>query len=66
MIRFEKKIQPLAHRSEFVRRMVKNFVFTMLIMGISLMIGTVGYRFFDPRMSLVDSFLNSAMLLSTV
>lgn len=66
---FENKKQPLASPQTFYRRIGRNFLFTLIILAVSLVIGTAGfYLTRDPQCSvpvtLLDAFHNSAMLLS--
>jgi hypothetical protein len=46
----------------FALRMVVHAGVALVVIGISLLIGMIGYRQFE-QMSWVDAFLNSAMLL---
>lgn len=47
----------------FYRKMVRNFVFGIIAMGFSLLIGMVGYRYLES-LSWLDSYLNASMILS--
>ena len=60
---YENKRQPLASRGKFVRRLVKNFVLTMLILVICLMIGVAGYHY-TANIGWLDSLHNASMILS--
>jgi hypothetical protein len=59
---FEHHSEPLLPRADFLRRQLKHFWIVLLIIGGSLLIGMVGYHFFEG-MNWVDSFLNTSMLL---
>lgn len=52
---------PLA-RPEFVRRLLGHALFVLALIVVSLDIGMLGYMGFE-KLSWVDAFLNSAMLL---
>ena len=53
--------KPLA-RAHFTRRLAKHGAFAAALIAISLAIGMAGYCTFE-RLSLLDGFLNTAMLL---
>jgi hypothetical protein len=61
---YEHKKQPLAPRSVFYKRIAKNLLVALLIMAISLAIGTVGFHNTCANIRWLDAFHNSAMLLS--
>lgn len=50
------------NRRRFFRRQLLHSVVSIAVLAVSLLIGMVGYRHFE-RMSWLDAFLNSAMLL---
>jgi len=62
MLKFEKRDEKLLPRSKFFLRLVKFAFIALGIIAISLIIGILGYQQFEG-MSLVDAFLNSAMLM---
>lgn len=62
-MRFEKKHQPLADRSRFLKRMFWYFLGSVLLMSFSLGLGVLGYRYF-AELSWVDSLLNASMILT--
>jgi len=62
MLKFEKRNEKLIPRSKFFLRLVKFLFIALGIVAISLLIGILGYQQFEG-MSLVDAFLNSAMLM---
>ena len=60
---YEHKKQPLASRKKFIRRLVKNVVFTILILIVCLMIGVLGYHY-TANIGWLDSLHNASMILS--
>jgi hypothetical protein len=60
---FERLGQPLASRRVFIKRMAWSVVVWLGIMLFGLGIGIAGYMFFEG-MSLIDAYLNAAMILS--
>jgi Ca2+/H+ antiporter len=54
---------PLPTRAEFALRMLRRAVWFGGVLGFSLGIGAVGYRFTE-KMSWVDATLNAAMILT--
>lgn len=59
---FEKRTEPLLPRSKFFLRVVKFTLIAISIIVISLILGIIGYMQTD-HLSLVDAFLNAAMLM---
>ncbi len=59
---FERRQEPLASRATFFRRMVKYVLVAVGFIGLSLLIGMLGYHYLEG-LSWVDSFVNSAMLM---
>lgn len=59
---FEHRNQPLASQAVFARRMARFIITAMVIMLGSLLLGVLGYRFFEG-LSWLDSLLNASMLL---
>jgi hypothetical protein len=59
---FERSHEPLAGHRIFVRRAVLYLGFSILIIGVSLGIGILGYRLTEG-MSWLDALLNASMLL---
>lgn len=59
---YERRHQPLASRRHFFRRVALHIFAALLVLGMSLGIGMLGYRQFE-QLSWIDAFLNSAMLL---
>lgn len=66
---YEHKKQPLAPPKIYYRRIASNFVLTLLILGGSLSMGTLGFYFTrsthcDQTIGWLDAFHNASMLLS--
>ena len=59
---FEHHRQPLATRAEFARRMLRYSLVTAGIIFASLVIGMLGYHYFES-LSWIDSLLNASMIL---
>jgi len=60
---FEHYQEPLKPRKEFVSRQIKYLVFALVILLLSIGIGTVGYHVFG-NLKWIDSFLNASMILT--
>jgi sterol desaturase/sphingolipid hydroxylase (fatty acid hydroxylase superfamily) len=60
---FEKRGEPLAPKSRFRSRLLRNLQAGALTIAAALAIGMAGYGYF-AHMGAVDAFLNSAMILS--
>jgi hypothetical protein len=60
---YESKHQPLLSRAAFARRLARNFMAASLLIGVSLLIGMIGYRYLE-RMDWIDAFANASMILS--
>jgi hypothetical protein len=66
---YEPKRAPLAPKSVFYKRMARNLLLTMAVLGVCLVIGTLGYYWTrktnDPNVpSALDCFHNASMILS--
>jgi hypothetical protein len=59
---FEHRSQPLLNRRSFLKRLAGSTALGIGLVGLSLLIGMLGYHFFEG-LSAIDSFLNAAMLL---
>ncbi|MEO8195142.1 MAG: hypothetical protein ABI689_00305 [Thermoanaerobaculia bacterium] len=59
---YERHSRPLLKRPAFHRRLLLHFLLAFALIAGSLGLGMVGYVFFE-RLSWLDAFLNSAMLL---
>ena len=62
LIEYERKSEPLLSHADFLRRLAGNAVVAGILILISLIIGMVGYCLLE-HLSLIDAFLNAAMLL---
>jgi len=60
---FEHRRQPLLDRKAFVKRQWRYVLVAASFVGISLVMGTVGYVAFAGQ-SVVDAFLNASMILA--
>jgi hypothetical protein len=60
---FERKSEPLAPPRVFLARLLCSLLLSMLIVGLSLGLGTWGYHGFG-RLGWTDSLLNAAMILT--
>ncbi len=60
---YEHKSQPLASTSVYYRRILSNLFKSICILGASLFIGILGYKFLGP-MSWIDALHNASMILS--
>jgi hypothetical protein len=63
LFHFESREQPLAAPRSFAMRLLGNAVWSLAIIVIWLIIGMAGYSGFEG-MSLIDAFVNAAMILS--
>ncbi|MBX9590604.1 MAG: hypothetical protein K2X43_14955 [Hyphomonadaceae bacterium] len=63
LLAYESRKQPLASRRRFLRRMAVSIVAALMIVGVSLFAGMLGYAHLEG-MSWLDAFLNAAMILS--
>lgn len=59
---YESRRQRPLSRSAFIQRLIRHAVAILLLIGGSLALGMIGYMRFE-KLSAVDAFLNSAMLL---
>ena len=62
MFHYEKRGEKPLSKCEFILRLLKTFRLIGLFVGVSLLIGIVGYRYFEG-MSWINSFLNACMIL---
>jgi hypothetical protein len=63
LLHFENRNQPVLPARAFFGRVAKNFGLAALLIGISLLIGMVGYAGFEG-MAWIDAFANASMILS--
>jgi hypothetical protein len=62
---YERKSQPLAPTIVYYRRIARNLLIVLGILGIMLLIGTVGYHWAtSPFTPWLDAFHNASMILS--
>ena len=59
---FERKSEPIASRSRFIKRMAACFGVSLAMIAISLGIGICGYHW-TAKLSWLDSLLNASMIL---
>ena len=59
---YEHLSEPLLSRAKFLRRVLAHGGLALILLGISLLIGVLGYRGLEG-MSWVDAFLNASMIL---
>ncbi|MBI5916393.1 MAG: hypothetical protein HY842_13535 [Bacteroidetes bacterium] len=62
-MKLEHRKNPLASRHTFLLRLMKYFGASFLLIGLSLLIGTVGYHV-SANLGWVDSFFNASMILT--
>ena len=60
---FEHRSKPLLSRRKFLVRVVRYAAFSILLIGISLGIGMVGYHYTN-NLDWLDSLLNASMILT--
>ncbi len=59
---FEHRNEPLLPRALFYQRVLLYTLFSFVIVGVSLLIGILGYHYFEG-LSWLDSLVNASMLL---
>ena len=62
MPRYEHHKDPLLSRAAFAYRIAQHAVFFLLVIGMALGIGVLGYHFFE-RQPWLDALLNASMIL---
>ena len=60
---FEHRSQPLLKPRLFMQRLLRYLGFSTVIIGLSLLLGMVGYRYF-AGINWVDAFYNASMILT--
>jgi hypothetical protein len=60
---YEHRKQPLAPKSTFYQRVLKNIMIALLIMGVCLVIGVLGYHY-TASIPWLDALHNASMILS--
>ena len=63
LTRFEHISQPVASRHVFLRRWAMSLGLVMALAGVSLLVGVIGYHYFENR-AWLDAFDDAAMILS--
>jgi hypothetical protein len=63
LLGFESRNQPLLSQWAFAKRLAMNFGAALLLIGVSLLGGMAGYRYFEG-MDWIDAFANASMILS--
>ncbi|HMT03213.1 MAG TPA: hypothetical protein PKD00_07915 [Burkholderiales bacterium] len=58
----EKSQKQISNR-QFIKHLIRNFIFGLIFIIIALFIGMCGYHYYE-KMSWVDSFINASMILS--
>jgi hypothetical protein len=59
----EHRHEPLLPLSAFLLRLVHSFAIGLLAISLALLIGMIGYHFFE-KMPWIDAFANASMILS--
>ncbi|RYD46742.1 MAG: hypothetical protein EOP85_06835 [Verrucomicrobiaceae bacterium] len=62
MFRYEKRGEKLISRAAFLRRIGHSLFVIVILIGLSLLTGMIGYRTLEG-LSWTDSFLNASMIL---
>jgi hypothetical protein len=60
---FEHKNHQILPFNKFIIRLIKYFLFSLLLITFSLAIGTIGYHHF-AQISWIDSFYNASLILT--
>ena len=60
---YEHRRQPLLDRPRFLQRVARHGLVSFLLVGFSLLIGTVGYHL-AAGLGWLDAFLNASMILT--
>lgn len=60
---FENKNDPVASQPVFITRIVISVLISLLVIAVSLGVGTLGYHMFG-ELTWIDSLLNAAMILT--
>lgn len=59
---FESRTDPLAPRLVFIQRVIKYATIALIVIGVALGIGILGYHYI-AKFSWIDSLLNASMIL---
>ncbi len=62
-MKFEHYRKPLLAKKEFIKRQLRYAGFSLIILLVSLGVGTIGYHLLG-KLSWIDAFLNASMILT--
>lgn len=62
MFRYESRKDALISKAAFLRRLSHSFLVVLLLIGVSLGVGMIGYSYFE-KLPPTDAFLNASMIL---
>lgn len=62
-LKIESKPLQLPSNTKFIKKLVRNLLIGFGIIGFSLAIGMLGYRYFE-QMNWIDAYVNASMILS--
>ena len=65
ILHYESRRQPVASQSVFLGRLTRNGVYSVVLVVISLLVGTLGYIYFE-NMRTIDAFANASMILASM
>ena len=65
ILQYESRRQPVASQSVFLGRLTRNGVYSVALVVISLLVGTLGYIYFE-NMQTIDAFANASMILASM
>lgn len=65
ILHFESRRQPVASQSVFMGRLTRNGIYSVVLVAGSLLVGTLGYIYFE-NMQTIDAFANAAMILASM
>lgn len=60
---YEHRHHPLLPKKEYYRRILRNFLSTLIVIAGSLLLGMAGYHFIE-KLSWIDALLNASMILT--
>lgn len=63
ILNYESRRQPVAPPVVFYSRITRNALWSLVVVALSLLIGSLGYMYFEG-MRAIDAFANAAMILS--
>ena len=63
LLNYEKRGQPVATPRIFYWRLTRNGFWAAVVVGVSLLVGSLGYMYFED-MTAIDGFANASMILS--